>query len=40
MKLRLGMMAVAATLFVALGTGCSSNKTNAERDSLLNQNKE
>ncbi len=38
MSLRLGMMAVAAAAFVALG-GCANNKQAAERDSLLDQNK-
>ena len=33
-------MAVTAMLFVGMGAGCSNSKQQAERDSLLNQNKD
>ena len=39
MNARLGLMAVVAAFLVA-GTGCESTKQKAERDSLINQNKE
>jgi flagellar motor protein MotB len=39
MTIRLGLMALCAAAFVALGTGCTNTKQAAERDSLLDQNK-
>ena len=39
MKIRFGFVAVLAA-FLFAGTGCANNKLQAERDSLLNQNKD
>jgi outer membrane protein OmpA-like peptidoglycan-associated protein len=40
MKLRLAALALVAAGYLLAGTGCANNKTTAERDSLIAQNKD